>query len=73
MNYQWFYDKDLNELQLTFKNPTTGTVRLSDLLGRTVTYHLVQAHQVKLSCPNTAQGIYLLQVVGAKTQRIFLD
>ncbi|MEY4141289.1 MAG: hypothetical protein RL110_660 [Bacteroidota bacterium] len=73
MNYQWFYDKDLNELQLTFKNPTTGTVRLSDLLGRTVTYHLVQAHQVKLSCPNSAQGIYLLQVEGAKTQRIFLD
>lgn len=73
MNYQWFYDKDLNELQLTFKNPTTGTVRLSDILGRTVTYHLVQTNQVKLSCPNTAQGIYLLQVVGAKTQRIFLD
>lgn len=73
MNYQWFYDKDLNELQLTFKNPTTGTVRLSDLLGRTVTYHLVQAHQVKLSCPNSAQGIYLLQVEGAKTQRIYLD
>jgi dienelactone hydrolase len=73
MNYQWFYDKDLNELQLTFKNPYTGTICLNDLLGRSIQRNLVQAHQVKLSCPNTAQGIYLLQVVGAKTQRIFLD
>lgn len=73
MNYQWFYDKDLNELHIMFKNPYTGTIRLNDLLGRSIQRNLVQAHQVKLSCPNTAQGIYLLQVVGAKTQRIFLD
>ena len=73
MNYQWFYDKDLNELQLTFKNPYTGTIRLNDLLGRSIQRNLVQAHQVKLSCPNSAQGIYLLQVEGAKTQRIYLD
>lgn len=73
MDYQWFYDKDLNELQLTFKNPTTGTVRLSDLLGRTVTHHLVQANQVNIPCQNAVKGIYLLQVGNSKAQRILLD
>jgi len=73
MDYQWFYDKDLNELHITFKNPYTGTIRLNDLLGRSIQRNLVQAHQVKLSCPNSAQGIYLLQVEGAKTQRIYLN
>jgi dienelactone hydrolase len=73
MNYQWFYDKDLNELHIMFKNPYTGTIRLNDLLGRSIQRNLVQAHQVKLSCPNSVQGIYLLQVEGAKTQRIYLN
>jgi hypothetical protein len=73
MDYQWFYDKDLNELHITFKNPYTGTIRLNDLLGRSIQRNLVQAHQVKLSCPNSVQGIYLLQVEGAKTQRIYLN
>jgi hypothetical protein len=73
MNYQWFYDKDLNELQLTFKNPTTGTVRLIDLFGRSVAYNLIQASQVKIPCQNAAQGIYLLQVGNSKAQRILLD
>ncbi|MFM7388717.1 MAG: T9SS type A sorting domain-containing protein, partial [Bacteroidota bacterium] len=73
MDYQWFYDKDLNELQLTFKNPTTGTIRLSDLLGRTVAYNIIQANQVNIPCQNAVKGIYLLQVGNSKAQRILLD
>jgi hypothetical protein len=73
MNYQWFFDKDLNELQLTFNQPITGTIRLCDLLGRLIERNLVQANYVNIPCKNTTRGIYLLQVGNSKTQRILLD
>ena len=73
MDYHWFYDKNLNELQLTFNHPFTGSVHLSDLLGRSIKRNLVQANHLNISCQNTVQGIYLLQVEGARAQRLFLD